>query len=100
MSYSFTNLNKSKSFNQNVDSTLISLSSQECSEVIIVNRSGVDIKVFDLNNFDSSNAFLLEADDSFVFRGLTNSDQISAQTLSGSGTIYYRTQFFSITPSR
>jgi hypothetical protein len=97
---SYQNLNVCKSFNQTIDSTLKPLSAQICSEVIIVNRSGADIKVFDSNNFDSSNAFLLEADDSFVFRGLTNSNQLSAQSLSGSGTIYYRTQYFSINPSR
>ena len=35
-----------------------------------------------------------------VVRCITNANQVSAATSSGNGTIYYRTQFCSINPSR
>lgn len=96
----FSNINQCKSFNQSLDSNLAKFNSQECSEVIIVNKTGQGVLVFDNNNFNATNGFLLSANDSFTFAGVSNSDQLSAKTVTGSGTIYYRTQFFSNTPAR
>ena len=75
------------------------LSAQVCSEVIVYNKTGSDVLIYDSNNFDSSNAFLLSNNDSFVVRGITNTNQVSATALSA-GAIYYRTQYYSNNPSR
>lgn len=91
----FQNINVCKSFNTTISTNLVALSSQSCSEVVIYNRTGQVIEVYDSNFINAQNAFILSNSDSFVVRGVTNSGQVSAKTLSGSGTICYRTQFFS-----
>jgi hypothetical protein len=78
---------------------LVALSSQICSEVIIYNKTGSDVVLYDNDNFDASNGFLISNNDSFVMRGITNTNQVSATALSA-GTIYYRTQYYSNNPSR
>jgi hypothetical protein len=91
----FQNINVCKSFNTTISTNLVALSSQSCSEVVIYNRTGQVIEVYD-NNFNSAeNAFILSNNDSFVVRGVTNSSEVSAKTQSGSGTICYSTQYFS-----
>lgn len=95
----YVNLNFCKSFNQVITTNLAALSSQVCSEVIIYNKTGSDVLLYDNNNFDSSNAFLISNNDSFVMRGITNTNQVSATALS-TGTIYYRTQYFSNNPTK
>jgi hypothetical protein len=97
----YVNLNKCKSFNQALpgSSALTPLQSQVCSEVIMVNRSGDDIIIFDNGNDAAGNGFLLGDNESVTMRGLTNSDQLSATSASG-GLIYYRAQYFSNNPSR
>jgi hypothetical protein len=96
----FSNLNQCKSFNQTITTALVALSSKECSEVVISNKTGQGVLIFDSNNFGASNGFLLSANDVFTFLGVDNSNQLSAQTSTGSGVLYYRTQLFSSTPSR
>jgi len=91
----FQNINVCKSFNTTISTNLVALSSQSCSEVVIYNRTGQVIEVYDNNFNNAQNAFILSNNDSFVVRGVTNSGEISAKTQSGSGTICYRTQFFS-----
>lgn len=91
----FYNINVCRSFKQTISSGLTALADQPCSEVIIVNRSGSSIIVFDNEYIDESNGFLLGNNESFTFRGITNTTTVSARTLSGSGFIYYRTQYFS-----
>ena len=95
----FFNQNDCRSFRQTIGTTLVQLSSYPCSEVIIVNRTGSDILVYDNNNFSINNSFLLGINESFTFRGITNTSVISAIALSA-GNIYYRTQYFSILPQR
>jgi hypothetical protein len=95
----YINLNICKSFNQILSTGLVALSSQVCSEVIIYNKTGSDILLYDNNNFNATNAFLISNNDSFVVRGITNTNQVSATALSA-GTIYYRTQYYSNNPSR
>lgn len=97
----YVNLNKCKSFNQTLpgSSALTPLQSQVCSEVIMVNRSGGDIILFDNGNDAAENGFLLGNDESVTMRGITNSDQLSATSASG-GIVYYRAQYYSNNPSR
>ena len=96
----YVNLNKCRSFNFTVGGALEPFVDQVCSEVIIVNRTGLPVNIKDNNYFDDANAFLLEDDESVTIRGVTNSNQVSAICPSGSGPIYYRTQFYSSNPSR
>ena len=92
----YVNLNKCRSYKITL-AGLTKLVDQSCSEVIIVNRTGADILVYD-SGFDAAdNAFLLGNLESATFRGVTNSNMVSA---SGTGDIYIRTQFFSNSPSR
>ena len=91
----FHNTNNSKSFQQSLSSNLVSLSSYACSEVLIVNRTGEDIYLYDNNIFSDNNRFLIADTESIVVRGLSNSDSLSAKTATGSGLVYYRTSNFS-----
>lgn len=94
----FQNINTCRSFNFTATTALTPLTSQVCSEVIVYNRSGGNIQIYDKNYTDPSNAFILSDGDSFVVRGITDSNQVSATTESGSGKICYRTQYFSVYP--
>lgn len=97
----FYNINDCRSFNQSITSTrLTQLTSYPCSEVIIINKTGQSVYIYDNNYFDDSNRLLLDADDSIAIRGVTSASQISAKTASLSGTLYYRTQYFSLLPQR
>jgi hypothetical protein len=91
----FYNINVCRSFKQTISTNLIQLSTQPCSEAIIVNRTGADLLVYDNEYLSDFNAFLLSDGESFTFRGITNTSTISAKTTSGAGSIYYRTQYFS-----
>ena len=91
----YQNINICRSFNQSLSTALVSLSAQVCSEVIIYNRTGETIEVYDNNYSSSDNAFILSNNDTLVVRGVTNTNQVSAKTLAGGGTICYRTQYFS-----
>ena len=74
---------------------------QACSEVIIVNRTGGDLTVFDKNHGNSTGetsfGFVIANGGEFTFRGLTNVNEVSAKAAIA-GPIYYRTQFFSYNP--
>jgi hypothetical protein len=96
----FTNLNNCKSFTQVATTNLTALSSYQCSEVIISNKSGQGLLVSDNNDFDTTHVFLLSAGETFTFSGVSNANQLSAKTTSGSGSIYYRTQEFSSYPQQ
>lgn len=89
------NSNVCRSFKQTLTTSLVALSTQPCSEVIIVNRTGQNVLVYDNENSSANNEFLLADSESFTFRGITNTSTVSAKTASGTGTIYYRTQYFS-----
>ena len=96
----YYNMNDCMSFKLSLgSSTLTALTSYPCSEVIIVNKTGNNITVFDNNNFGAANAFLLSNNESFTFRGITNTSMVSASAASA-GDIYYRTQFFSSNPQK
>lgn len=95
----FININECRSFNQTIDTTLTALTSQVCSEVVVVNRTGSNLYIYDSNYFDNNNRLLLLDNESIVIRGITNSSQVSA-IADSAGTVYYRTQYFSNLPQR
>jgi hypothetical protein len=88
----FQNRNVCKTFNMTLSAgAKAQLSSQECSEVIIKvsPTTGDNANIFDSTN--PSVPWVLAAGQEFTFRGVTNSNQLSA---GGVGTLYYRTQYF------
>jgi hypothetical protein len=91
----FVNKNKSYSFNINVTTSLVELSAFEASEVLINNKSGQAINIFDNERNGADQAFQLDDNDSIVLRGITNTSNVSAQTTSGNGTVYFRSAYFS-----
>lgn len=70
-----------------------------CSEVIILNKTAGDLTLYDCDYADALNGFLIGSGESVTLRGLTNVAQVSAVAASA-GPVYYRTQFYSINPSR
>ena len=94
--YSYFNINQCRSFNQPIESSFEALSSnQPCSEVIVI--PAVNMTFRDRDYIGDDEDFLVPADTQFTFRGLTNSNQLSAK---GPGLLYYRTQYFSSNPAR
>lgn len=91
----FYNTDFSKSFNQTVGTSLVALSGHSCSEVLLINRTGADLYIYDNNNFDDTNRLLIQDDESMVLRGVSNSESVSAKTASGSGDLYFRAQMYS-----
>lgn len=96
----FYNINDCRTFNQAISTNLVALTSYPCSEVILINKTGQSVYIYDSGFADDSNRLLLESGDSIALRGITNSMQVSAKTGSLSGTLYYRTQYFSMLPQR
>jgi hypothetical protein len=96
----YYNINECMSFNQPVTTALVALSATTCSEVILINKTGVSVFIYDTSNFSDSNRLALDNNETFVIRGLTNSSQVSAKTSSGSGLLYFRTQYYSFLPQR
>jgi hypothetical protein len=86
------NRNVCKTFNV-ASGTKVALADQECSEVVVL--PPVATTFFDYRN--PNVGFVVPANVVFTFRGLTNSNQLSA-TFSGGTPLSYRTQFFSFLP--
>lgn len=84
----FTNRNYCKTFNLALNGTAQKLANQECTEVILSCPNA--ISVYDKEN--PTVPFAIPANTVFTFRGVTNSFDLSA---SGSGTLSYRTQYYS-----
>ncbi len=92
----FINQNECSSFSLSATTTLTQLSSFICSEVLILNKSGTDLDIYDSLPIDTSRAFRIGNSESVVLRGVTNSDQLSVQTTTDDGgLVYFRTAFFS-----
>jgi hypothetical protein len=92
----FTNRNLCKTF---TIATLTSpaktaLANQECSEVVVLPH-GTGTFIFDHQN--PTVGFYVPQHMEFTFRGITNSNQVSA-TGNADGMLNYRTQFFSNFP--
>ncbi len=102
----YFNTNQCFSFNDTFDTTLKVFSAQPCSEVIIWNRTGETLYVYDHDRIEDDERLAIPVASAaaplqpWVIRGLTNAEQVSAKTDSGSGLVYWRTQFFSNNPSR
>lgn len=96
----YYNINQCKSFALALTTSLSAFPSQICSEVIVNNTTGQGILVYDQNNATDANAFALSANEQFTFRGITNSNQVSAKTTASAGTLSLRTQYFSIAVQR
>ena len=103
----FFNINQCYSFNNTYGEDLYPLSSQPCSEVWIWNQTGQILYVYDLygaSDWMDERRLAIPAAAAatplqpFVIRGLTNAEQVSAKTHTGSGKVYWRTQFFSSNP--
>ena len=74
-----------------------------CGEVTVVNKSGKTIEVYDNENFtDGVDCIFMDDNDTFTFRGLTNTADISAKNTEDNAAvaIYARAQFFSSNPAR
>ena len=95
----FFNQNDCRSFKQTIGATLVQLSSYPCSEVIITNRTSGNVTIYDNGLNNAANAMLLIPNDTYTFRGITNTSVVSASAVS-TGDIYYRTQYFSVLPQR
>ena len=95
----FYNINDCRSFKQTIGTALVALTSYPCSEVVIVNKTGGILTIYDNGYTALNNGFILADNESFTFRGITNANSVSAIAAS-SGSIYYRTQFFSLLPQR
>ena len=91
----FVNRNKSYSFNLTINTGLCCLPDYTGSEVLINNKTGQTVNIFDNGRVAASEAFILEDNESIVLRGISNTQQVSAQTTGGSGTIYFRSAYFS-----
>lgn len=88
----YVNLNVCRTFN--IDSTF---PDQVCSEVMVVNRSGADVTITDKGYSDETlYGFVLTDGESFTFRGVTNSNELSATA----GALTIRTQYYSNNPAR
>jgi hypothetical protein len=108
----FTNRNVSRSFSESIDaSSWTELNAntsnkgagglgQECTEVIVTNHnaSGSVGGVYILDRWDAGgtdNQFFVPEDTVVTFNGLTNCNNLSAKSTSGSTTVFYRTSFYS-----
>ena len=96
----YVNPNICRSYSLAASTTLTALTGQICSEVLILNKSGQTLKIFDGGFTQADHCVHLSDGETITIRGCTNSNQVSAQLASGTGTIYYRTQYYSHNPSR
>jgi len=89
---SYRNLNTCRTF---VTDALV-FPDQICGEVIVINRLASPITINDAGHVGAEFGFILNPDESFTFRGVTNSNSLTA-SVSG---LTIRTQFYSNSPSR
>lgn len=92
----FYTRNAGQSQIQTITTGFTKLSAFVGSEITLVNRGLVTIHIYDNNQFLDTNSFILSANESIVFKGMSNVDQISAKTQAGTGTLNYRSQRASI----
>lgn len=91
----FYNLNTSRNFVQTISTNLVALSSFPCSEVLLINRTGQDVYLYDGNIFSDSNRLMIMDDESMIIRGVSDTRSLSAKTASSSGDLYYRASKYS-----
>lgn len=95
----YINPNICKSFTQTIPAAVTQLSAQVCSEATFYSHAnaGTHIKLYDES---TSNWFLLDGRQYVTLRGLTTTGLVSAESLTGSHVLTYRTAFFSCLPQR
>ena len=93
----FVNRNLCASFNMPMTTNFAALSSSNCGEVYIYNNTGQGLLVNDFDSADASKNFLIPNGGNMTFRGITNSNQVSAKLVTGTATglVYCRAQYFS-----
>ena len=108
----FTNRNVSRSFSESIDAsgwTELNANGankgagglgQECTEITVVTPqdSGTIKGIYILDRWDAGgedNQFWVPREKMVKFNGLTNCNNLSAKSTSGSTTIHYRTSFYS-----
>ena len=90
------NKDNPKSFKQTIGGTLVALLPWECGEVLIINRTGEGILIFDNDNVDADDHLLILDGESVTIRGVSGSQTVSAQTDGGgTGDIYVRANHYS-----
>jgi len=92
------NLNICNSFTETYSTNLKKLSAAQCCEVDIYNLGNGPLLVFDNDASLTSSSFTVPPSSNYTFRGITNSEQVSAKFGSGGGLVCYRTQYFSSNP--
>lgn len=93
----FVNRDKCKSFYITVGTNLEPLSSAKCSEVEITVRASTDLEIYDNKLTDSKFRYVIKENESRVFKGLTNANEVSAKAVSGTTSFCVRTNTFSPT---
>ena len=80
-----------------IDTNLVALSGFTASEVLISNKSGQDLFIYDNDYTTDDRRFLIKTSESMVLRGITNTNEVSAKTNSQyiSGSVYFRSAYFS-----
>jgi hypothetical protein len=91
----FYNPNTSRNFVTTINTGLSGFQSFTCSEVLVINRTGQDVYLYDSGDTGDTNRLLILDDESIVIRGVSNSSSLSAKTATGSGDLYYRASKFS-----
>lgn len=99
MAFSNTNVCRNNTATLNA-STYVELANQECSEIIVVGPTG-GVHISDGGGGGNGSAdptdgtsLLVPADAVVTFRGITNSNDLSAKATTGTPTLYYRSQFY------
>ncbi|NBP04416.1 MAG: hypothetical protein EBU90_30900 [Proteobacteria bacterium] len=91
----FFNRNVCRSFNQSLDTNIVALTSQPCSEIVVYNVGSVPVLLFDSDYTAPNFSFIVPPSSERVLRGITNANTVSARTTTGTAIIYYRTQYYS-----
>ncbi len=92
----FVNRNQSYSFNLTLHNVLCGFPGFTASEVLIKNNSGGNLTIFDNDRKNAEDGFVLLDSESIVLRGVSNTNQVSAQGASiTDGTVYARSAYFS-----
>ena len=97
------NLNICSSFTETYSTNLKKLSAAQCCEVDIYNLGTGPLLVYDNDSLSQPtlsavSSFTVPPSTNYTFRGITNSEQVSAKFGSGGGLVSYRTQYFSSNP--
>ena len=97
------NLNICNSFTETYSTNIKKLSAAQCCEVDIYNLGNGPLLVYDNDSLTQASisafsSFTVPPSTNYTFRGITNSEQVSAKFGSGGGLVCYRTQYFSSNP--